>query len=264
MMKTISTPSRKTPLKLTTNANQSSPNRLVRAASRAACVCSAYSAASSWSALRPEERKIALRNHCRPKISNRVPTASCSAASGSQVTRAYPATAVNAASATTARAVPAQADRQLRVTPIANTMVRASTNSTNDAANTVTASPTTALLNMLIPLERPSLAAGCCQQGALDGRPERRRDQVDAGGQRHVGGHQHRGERQRAGKPAQPATGVPGDRRQQDKDQPEHRRPGIGQEVGAQVHAQQRLAQQPVRRTVHCGRGEQPVHDHEE
>ncbi len=64
---------------------------------------------------------------------SRVPTTSCRTAGGSHVLRAYPAAAVKAARATSAAAVPASADRHPRVTPMARTMVRASTNSTNEA-----------------------------------------------------------------------------------------------------------------------------------
>ena len=83
-MKTISSPSRKTPLKLTTKANQSRPSLRSSPAARAAATSARYASSSSCSAFSPAERRIALRSHCSPKISNSVPTTSCSSASGSQ------------------------------------------------------------------------------------------------------------------------------------------------------------------------------------
>src|SRR5215207_10004922 len=141
-MKTTSTPSRKTPLSETMNANRSMPAYVVRSASRAASVCSAYSSSSLCSALRPAARRHALRSHCRPKISRRAPITSCRSDSDNHVLIAMPRTAVNAVSATRAAMVPAIADFQLRVTPIASTIVNASTNSTNDATNTALNSAT--------------------------------------------------------------------------------------------------------------------------
>src|SRR6266540_3174781 len=111
------------------------------AAPTAAAVWEANAASSSWVASRPDERRIALRSHWRPNTSSRLPTTSCSSASGSQVVSAYPAARVKAASAATAAATPERAERQLRVAPIASTMVSASTNSTKDAVKVATSRP---------------------------------------------------------------------------------------------------------------------------
>src|SRR6266496_608037 len=140
-MKTTSTPSRNTPLNETTNENQSRPSRVPESAAAAAAVWEANAASSSWVASRPDERRIALRSHWRPNTSSRLPTTSCSSASGSQVVSAYPAARVKAASAATAAATPERAERQLRVAPIASTMVSASTNSTKDAVKVATSRP---------------------------------------------------------------------------------------------------------------------------
>ena len=48
----------------------------------------AKTSSSSCSAFRPAERRIALRSHCSPKISSRVPTTSWSSASGNHCTSA--------------------------------------------------------------------------------------------------------------------------------------------------------------------------------
>src|SRR6266702_26064 len=96
-MKTTSTPSRNTPLNETTNENQSRPSRVPESAAAAAAVWEANAAASSWVASRPDERRIALRSHWRPNTSSRLPTTSCSSASGSQVVSTYPAARVKVA-----------------------------------------------------------------------------------------------------------------------------------------------------------------------
>jgi hypothetical protein len=54
------------------------------AGGRAASTSSRKVSSSSCSALRPAARRIALRSHCRPKMSSSEPTTSCSSASGSQ------------------------------------------------------------------------------------------------------------------------------------------------------------------------------------
>src|SRR3954464_9541202 len=86
-------------------------------------------ASSSWSALRPAARRIALRSHCRPKTSRKAPTTSRSVSSGITVS-AGPSTATTTASRTTAAATPVRLDRQPRAIPAARTIVRASTIST--------------------------------------------------------------------------------------------------------------------------------------
>ena len=67
------------------------PSGSTRAA-RPAATCSAKIASSSWSALNPLARRIALRSHCRPKTSSSPPTTRRSTPIGSAV-RAGPRTA---------------------------------------------------------------------------------------------------------------------------------------------------------------------------
>jgi hypothetical protein len=58
-----------------------------------------------------------------------------------------PAIAVTADNADRAAAVPVRAARQLRVSPMASTMVKASTNSTPDARNVVVATPNVGVID---------------------------------------------------------------------------------------------------------------------
>ena len=87
-MKITSRPSRKTPLKDTTNAYQSSPYRSPGAAVRAAACSVANTCSSSCSDFSPAERRIAFCSHCRPKISSSTPTTSCSDVLGNHCTSA--------------------------------------------------------------------------------------------------------------------------------------------------------------------------------
>ena len=75
---------------------------------------------------------IALRSHCRPKISSSVPTTRRSPSIGMRVS-AGPSTATTTASATVAATTPISVERQPRVTPTARTIVNASTISTAEA-----------------------------------------------------------------------------------------------------------------------------------
>jgi hypothetical protein len=98
-------------------------------------------ACSSCKVARPAARRMALRSHCRRKSSRSVPIASWSTDSEIQWISATPATAVTAVNANRAATVPARAARQLRLSPMARTMVNASTNSAADARNVAEARP---------------------------------------------------------------------------------------------------------------------------
>src|SRR6266498_177298 len=94
---------------------------------------------SSCNSFSPAARRIALRNHCSPKISSRVPTTSRSTSSGT-TNSAGPSAATTAASATRPATTPVSAERQSRVNPAASMMVNASTASTPQARNTAVTS----------------------------------------------------------------------------------------------------------------------------
>src|SRR6266511_785101 len=94
---------------------------------------------SSCNSFSPAARRIALRNHCSPKISSRVPTTSRSTSSGT-TNSAGPSAATTAASATRPATTPVSAERQSRVNPAASMMVNTSTASTPQARNTAVTS----------------------------------------------------------------------------------------------------------------------------
>ncbi len=90
-----------------------------------------------------------MRNHCSPKISNSPPTTTRSASIG-MVAIAGPSAPTMTARAPSAAATPHAADRQLRVTPTARTIVNASTISTAEARNA--AATSSALCIEFLPL----------------------------------------------------------------------------------------------------------------
>src|SRR5450631_3331476 len=87
-------------------------------------------ASSSCLALRPVALRMALRNHCSPKTSNRPPMTSRRLDSGTSRTSGGPITTTSAPSVASATTTPSRAERQPRVRPTASTMVSASTIST--------------------------------------------------------------------------------------------------------------------------------------
>src|SRR5262249_15483851 len=93
-----SSPSSRTPLNDTVKANQSRSNRVVAGAWGAASGASGRVAPSSWSALRPAERSIALRSHCTPNSRSSTPPTSCRSVRETAVAMAVPNTAVTTAS----------------------------------------------------------------------------------------------------------------------------------------------------------------------
>ena len=114
-----------------------------------------------------------MRSHCSPKVSSRPPTTSRSALIGSVVS-AGPRAAVTPRAPPWPRPTPVSAERQLRVTPTASTIVSASTASTAQARKTESASPA------WVPLMRSMLArdvkpgsAGASESRAAPGRPGR-------------------------------------------------------------------------------------------
>src|SRR5260221_280674 len=124
---------------------------------------------SSCRAFNPAARRIALRSHCRPKIKSKPPTTTRMKSSGRTV-NVGPRRATTTPSATTAAPTPPIAEDQRRVIPTARTIASASTASTAQATNTVSASPASA---PLIPATvRPSSGY---PRGALGnrGRPSR-------------------------------------------------------------------------------------------
>ena len=75
-MKTTSSPSRTTALKLARAASQSSRASCRRACSRNSAVSAAKAIASSWSGMTPAERRIAFRSQRMPNSNSRTPIAS--------------------------------------------------------------------------------------------------------------------------------------------------------------------------------------------
>ena len=73
-MKTTSRPSNRTPLKATVNPYQSRPAFFVCEAPAARSRSARKASSSSWSGLKPLERRIAFRSHCRPNVSSSAPT----------------------------------------------------------------------------------------------------------------------------------------------------------------------------------------------
>jgi hypothetical protein len=98
-----------------------------------------------------------LRSHCRPKINSRPPTTTRSTSIGSEV-MVGPSAATITVSASVAAPTPLIADGQLRVAPMARTIVNASTASTVQARNTDRTSPSSAPLMLLVVLRRHSRA----------------------------------------------------------------------------------------------------------
>src|SRR2546421_5346665 len=96
---------------------------------RASAVSRAKASCSSWSALKPLARRIALRSHCSPKTSSSAPTTRRRAEIGTSVS-AGPSAAVAAARTAVAAPTPSRDERQPRVIPAASTIVSASTIST--------------------------------------------------------------------------------------------------------------------------------------
>src|SRR2546421_74732 len=96
---------------------------------RASAVSRAKASCSSWSALKPLARRIALRSHCSPKTSSSAPTTRRRAEIGTSVS-AGPSAAVAAARTPVAAPTPRRDERQPRVIPAASTIVSASTIST--------------------------------------------------------------------------------------------------------------------------------------
>src|SRR5215475_4493058 len=133
-MNTTSSPSSSTPLNESVNPYQSTPARSTWAAPRASSSSRAKIASSSWSALYPLARRIALRSHCRPKTSRSAPTTRRSAWIGITVS-AGPSATTTTASTSVAAPSPASEERQPRASPAARTIVNASTNSTPLARN---------------------------------------------------------------------------------------------------------------------------------
>src|SRR3954470_13371615 len=117
---------------------------LGRPAARAAASSAAKTAFSSWRGRNPLARRIALRSHCRPKISSSAPTTRRSASIGMALT-AGPSAATAAVRASSPVALPARAVRQPRASPAASTIVTASTPSTAVARKTATNSPASRL-----------------------------------------------------------------------------------------------------------------------
>src|SRR5579871_4512774 len=179
-MKITSSPSRSTPLKLTTKPNQSRPARFSPPAPRAASVSARNVSSSSWSSFKPDERRIALRSLCSPKTSSNMPTISSSRVFGNHRVSAYPATPAVTARIATAAAVPARAERHPRVRPIARTIVNASTNSTVEARSVAAKSPTILQVICALPCrddgyrQRPLRVAIRDQPGAAPVRREAR------------------------------------------------------------------------------------------
>ncbi|WP_414640463.1 hypothetical protein [Amycolatopsis sp.] len=152
-MNTTSSPSNSTPLNDKVNAYQSATSPLpCGGAVRAAASSDAKIAVSSCGSLCPAARRTALRSHWSPKISNRPPTTSRSAPSGTRAS-AGPRTATSAAKAISAAQTPRPAERQLRAVPAASTIVSASTASTRQPRNTArnNAAPVTGTPFVLLP-----------------------------------------------------------------------------------------------------------------
>ena len=135
---------------------------------RAAAVSSAKAASSSCSGLAARAaRRIALRSHCRPKISSRPPTTRCRTSIGSAVSAGPDRGDDRRPAPAARRRRRASAERQLRVVPTASTIVSASTASTAQARKTETASPASAPLTApLCAVHARSLTAQEPQQRA--------------------------------------------------------------------------------------------------
>ncbi|ESY02044.1 hypothetical protein X753_25325 [Mesorhizobium sp. LNJC399B00] len=82
----------------------------------------------------PTLRKMAFLNQRMPNRTRSTPTTNCSTAMGISASSG-PKASTRAASTASASAAPVSAGRQLRVTPTASTMVKASTTSTKEARN---------------------------------------------------------------------------------------------------------------------------------
>src|SRR5215475_4959257 len=104
----------------------------------------------------PAARRIALRSQRNPNRSRRVPTTSCTAASGMRAS-AGPSATTRIASVAKPRPAPASAGRQPRTVPTARTTVSASTNSTSDARKAASSDgPSCAqLITVIVPPSGP-------------------------------------------------------------------------------------------------------------
>lgn len=91
-------------------------------------------ASSSCSAMTPTLRRMAFRSQRMPNRISSTPTTNCSVVIGTSASSG-PNASTSAASNARAKAAPVSAGRQLRVTPTASTMVKASTTSTKEARN---------------------------------------------------------------------------------------------------------------------------------
>ena len=140
-MKTTSRPSSSTPLKVTTKANQSRPATALVAGPLRSLDLLAVGRVLVVQRLQPGRAEDRLAPPLQPEDQQSVPTTSCSRLSGNQRDERVAGGVVTPVNATSAAAMPASADLQPRVAPIASTIVNASTNSTAEARKVETMRP---------------------------------------------------------------------------------------------------------------------------
>jgi len=133
-MNTTSNPSSTTALNVAPAPPRSIPSVIEAREPASEAVSFANSLLSSWRARIPAERRIALRSQRMPNSSSNTPTASRRVSRGTKRSSG-PKAKTSIASNTPPAAAPARAERAPRTVHTARTIVRASTNSTNEARN---------------------------------------------------------------------------------------------------------------------------------
>src|SRR5439155_1758552 len=133
-MKTTSTPSRRTALKLAISATRSQRREVVAVDMRSVAVVLANARCSSRRGMTPPALMTALRSQLSPNSRSSTPMTTWSKETG-MVERAGPRRPTRPARTATPASVPASADLQPRTVPTASTIVAASTHSTNEPRN---------------------------------------------------------------------------------------------------------------------------------